>query len=58
MIESVSYLGSEQVIVPSLTSLVGLSVEYLNRISKRNDHGLIPDVMEFLSENWAICLYH
>jgi len=58
MIESVSYLGSDQVAVPSLVSLVGLSIQYLNKVAKRNDQGLINDVMEFLSENWAICLYH
>jgi hypothetical protein len=58
IIEYVSYLGSEQVVVPSLMSLVGLSIEYLNKVCKRNDNGLIPDIVEFLSENWAICLYH
>lgn len=58
MIESVSYMGSEGVVVPSLMSFVGMSVTYLNKIMKRNDHGMIPDIVEFLSENWAICLYH
>lgn len=58
MIEYVSYLGSEQVVVPSLNSFIGLSIEYLNKVCKRNDNGLIPDIVEFLSENWAICLYH
>lgn len=58
MIESVSYLGSEAVAVPSLMSFVGMSVTYLNKITKRNNVGMIPDIAEFLSENWAICLYH
>ena len=58
IIESVSYLGSQQVVVPSLMSFIGLSIEYLNKVCKRNDNGLIPDIAEFLSENWAICLYH
>jgi hypothetical protein len=44
MIESVSYLGSEQVVVPSLNSFIGLKIEYLNKITKRNDAGLIPDI--------------
>lgn len=35
-----------------------MSATYLNKIMKRNDHGMIPDIAEFLSENWAICLYH
>lgn len=51
-------MGSEGVVVPSLMSFVGMSVTYLNKIMKRNDHGMIPDIVEFLSENWAICLYH
>jgi hypothetical protein len=49
IIEAVSYLGSEEVVVPSLNSFIGLSVEYLNKITKRNDAGLIPDIAEFLS---------
>ena len=44
MIESVSYLGSEQVVVPSLNSFIGLHVDYLNKIGNRNDSGLIPDI--------------
>ena len=39
-------------------SFIGLSLTYLNKIIKRNDIGMIPDAAEFLSENWAICLYH
>lgn len=49
IIEAVSYLGNEEVVVPSLNSFIGLSVEYLNKITKRNDAGLIPDIAEFLS---------
>jgi hypothetical protein len=49
MIEYVSYLGSENVVVPSLASFVGLSIQYLNKVCKRNDNGLIPDIVEFLS---------
>lgn len=44
MIDSVSYLGSEKVVVPSLNSFIGLSIQYLNKISKRNDAGLISDI--------------
>jgi hypothetical protein len=42
-------MGSEQVMVPSLMSFVGMSVSYLNKVMKRNDHGMIPDIAEFLS---------
>jgi hypothetical protein len=45
MIEYVSYLGSEQVVVPSLMSFIGLSIDYLNKVCKRNDNGLIPDIV-------------
>ena len=58
IIESVSYYGSEAVMMPSIMSFVGMSITYLNKIMKRNDLGMIPDIVEFLSENWAICLYH
>lgn len=42
-------MGSEGVVVPSLMSFVGMSVTYLNKIMKRNDHGMITDIVEFLS---------
>lgn len=35
-----------------------MSETYLNKLSSRFDAGIIPDIAEFLSENWAICLYH
>jgi hypothetical protein len=49
IVEYVSYLGSENVVVSSLASFVGLSYQYLNRVCRRNDNGLIPDIVEFLS---------
>ena len=30
----------------------------MNTLTARYDHGIIPNVAEFLSENWAIALYH
>lgn len=42
----------------SLWSLVGLHESYLNRLRERHDKKIIPNVAEFLSENWAIALYH
>lgn len=44
--------------VPSLVSFVGLSEKYLNKLDVRFKDGLIENVSEFLSENWAIALYH
>jgi len=37
---------------------VGLSEKYLNRLDKRQGDKLIPNISEFLSENWAMALYH
>jgi hypothetical protein len=37
---------------------VGLHENYLNSLTKRYNEGIIPNVVEFLSENWAIALYH
>lgn len=39
-------------------SFVGLSEKYLNKLDIRFKDGLIENVSEFLSENWAISLYH
>ena len=58
LIDSVTYMGSEDIIVQSLWSFVGLHENYLNRMTSRFEKGLIPNVTEFLSENWAMALYH
>ena len=58
LIDSVTYMGSEEVILQSLWSFVGLHENYLNSLTSRYDQGIIPNVAEFLSENWAIALYH
>lgn len=31
---------------------------YLNKLRERHAKGIIPNVTEFLSDNWAIDLYH
>jgi hypothetical protein len=58
LIESVTYMGNEEVILQSLWSFVGLHENYLNSLTSRYEAGIIPNVVEFLSENWAIALYH
>ncbi len=58
LIDSVTYIGSEEVILQSLWSFVGLHENYLNSLTSRFEKGIIPNVVEFLSENWAIALYH
>lgn len=58
LIDSVTYIGSEEVVLQSLWAFVGLHENYLNELTSRYEKGIIPNVAEFLSENWAIALYH
>ena len=58
VVESVTYFSKESVEVQSLWRFVGLSESYLNNLSARFGSNLLPDVAEFLSENWAMALYH
>ena len=58
LVESVTYFSKEQIEVQSLWRFVGLSETYLNKLSERFNSKLLPDVAEFLSENWAMALYH
>lgn len=58
LIDSVTYIGTEEIVLQSLWSFVGLHENYLNSLTSRYEQGIIPNVTEFLSENWAIALYH
>lgn len=58
LIDTVTYYGSEEIVVQSLWSFVGLHENYLNQLTSRFENGVIHNVVEFLSENWAIALYH
>merc|ERR550514_1082117 len=58
LIDSVTYMGPEEIVLQSLWSFVGLHENYLNSLTSRYEQGIIPNVVEFLSENWAIALYH
>ena len=58
LIDSVTYMGDEEIVLQSLWSFVGLHENYLNELTSRYDDGIIPNAVEFLSENWAIALYH
>jgi hypothetical protein len=57
-IDSVTYLGDMKVNYNSIASLVGLHENYLNELLARFEIKLIEDIPEFLSENWALALYH
>jgi hypothetical protein len=58
VIDSVTYVGSQEIILQSLWSFVGLHEDYLNKLTSRHAAKIIPNAVEFLSENWAIALYH
>ena len=58
LIDSVTFWGTEEIAVQSLWSFVDLHENYLNMLTSRFDNGVIKNVVEFLSENWAMALYH
>merc|ERR1719161_1634413 len=57
-VDSITYLGGEELQVESLWSLVGLSETFLNNLYVRWKDGDIPDIVEFLTDEWAIALFH
>lgn len=57
-VDSITYLGGEQLQVESLWSLVGLSETFLNHLYVRWKDGDIPDIVEFLTDEWATALFH
>ena len=58
IIDSVVYLGKNQIDYRALVSLVGLHETYLDKLLNRFEGELIKNIPEFLSENWALALYH
>jgi len=56
--KKVVYLGYKDINVAALASLIGLHQKFLNKLPERFDSKLIPDICEFLSENWAMGLFH
>eukprot|EP00929_Paragymnodinium_shiwhaense_P013279 TRINITY_DN121142_c0_g1_i1.p1 TRINITY_DN121142_c0_g1~~TRINITY_DN121142_c0_g1_i1.p1 ORF type:complete len:1535 (-),score=494.46 TRINITY_DN121142_c0_g1_i1:571-5175(-) len=57
-VDSITYLGGEELQVESLWSLVGLSETFLNHLFVRWRAGDIPDIVEFLTDEWATALFH
>jgi len=57
-VDSITYLGGEELQVESLWSLVGLSETFLNHLYGRWKDGDIPDIIEFLTDEWATALFH
>lgn len=58
IIESITYLGRLKINFNSIMSLVGLHENYLNELLSRYELKLVQDIPEFLSENWAMALFH
>jgi len=57
-VDSIIYLGGEELQVESLWSLVGLSETFLNHLYARWRDKDIPDIVEFLTDDWATALFH
>jgi len=57
-VDSITYLGGEELQVESLWSIVGLSETFLNHLYVRWKAGDIPDIVEFLTDEWATALFH
>lgn len=57
-VDSITYLGGEELQVESLWSLVGLSETFLNHLYRRWKTDDIPDIVEFLTDEWATALFH
>jgi hypothetical protein len=57
-VDSITYLGGEEIQAESLWSLVGLSETFLNHLYLRWRDGDIPDIVEFLTDEWATALFH
>lgn len=57
-VDSITYLGGEALQVESLWSLVGLSETFLNHLYQRWRDDDIPDIVEFLADEWATALFH
>jgi hypothetical protein len=57
-IASITYLGGEELQVEALWRLVGLSEAFLNHLHARWKDKDIPDLVEFLADDWASALWH
>lgn len=58
IIDSIIYFGKLKISYHSIVSLVGLHENYLNELLSRYEINLVEDITEFLSENWAMALFH
>jgi thioredoxin reductase len=57
-IQSVTYIGNENLFSENMLCLYGMHEKYLNRLISRFDEGIIPDFKKFFNEPWAQPLFH
>ncbi|ORX87573.1 hypothetical protein BCR32DRAFT_289228 [Anaeromyces robustus] len=57
-IQSLTYVGKEDLFSENMICLYGMHEKYLNRLISRFDEGIIPDFKKFLNEPWAQPLFH
>ncbi|KAJ3349288.1 hypothetical protein HDU83_000671 [Entophlyctis luteolus] len=57
-IRSLTYLGERRIPVENYLCLYGLNEKYLNGLVSRFDEGIISDFVSFLSETWALPIFH
>jgi len=57
-IQSLTYVGKEDLFSENMLCLYGMHEKYLNRLILRFDEKIIPDFKEFLNEPWAQPLFY
>lgn len=55
---AITYLGPEPVEFENWACLIGMPEAAINNLAPRFDEGIVPDIPQFLRQNWAIALYH
>ena len=56
-VHCIAYLGRREMQASKLSNLVGLHSSYLNGLQASFEAGLVPDLIEFLTQPWAELLH-
>mmetsp|Transcript_269 Transcript_269/g.496 ORF Transcript_269/g.496 Transcript_269/m.496 type:complete len:1109 (+) Transcript_269:53-3379(+) len=57
LISQITTFGPETLEYNNLSCWVGLPLSYCNGLVKRYEEGLIPDLITYLRENWALAIF-
>ena len=57
-ISKVTFLGSAKLEIIALRSLIGIPVTFLNCLVEKVDCGDVPDILSYLSGDWALGIFH